>query len=192
MSTLTMPRNRIRWPDSLVPIITRLNTTWHEKALWVYTAIVLAHWLEHLVQGYQVYVLGWPRPASLGALGLIFPVLVKTEALHFGYAVFMLGGLIILRPGFQGRSRLWWDISLAIQGWHFIEHAVLQGQAIAGAYLFNAAQPISIVQVWVPRVELHLLYNALVFVPMVIAMVYHKHPPAKDREKFEPVCTCSL
>ena len=41
-----------------------LNGSWHERALWLYAVIVLAHWLEHLAQAYQVFVLHWPRSAA--------------------------------------------------------------------------------------------------------------------------------
>jgi hypothetical protein len=154
-------------------------------------AVVLAHWVEHLVQAYQIFVLHWTRPASLGAVGLAFPWLVSTEILHFGYAVFMLVGLFVLRPAFLGVSRVWWNISLGIQLWHLVEHSILQGQALAGHNLFGSPMPISIVQLWVPRPELHLLYNAAVFIPMVVAMFYHKYPPTQERMAYQPVCTCA-
>jgi hypothetical protein len=37
--------------------------------------------------------------------------------------------------------------------------------------LFGAAKPTSIIQLLIPRVELHLFYNGIVFTPMVIAIV---------------------
>lgn len=173
-----------RWQN----LVNYLNTTGHERALWVYTAIVLAHWVEHLVQAYQIWVMGWARPASLGVLGLWQPWLVKTELLHWSYAFFMIVGLLLLRPGFLGRSRTWWTISLGIQTWHFVEHSVLQLQALFGFRLFGSEVPISIVQQWVPRVELHLFYNAAVFIPMVVAMYYHLYPPAGEAA---PACGCA-
>ena len=33
---------------------------------------------------------------------------------------------------------------------------------------------------WVPRVELHLFYNTIVFIPMVVAMYYHMFPTRSD------------
>ena len=165
-----------------------LNGPAHERSLNIYMVIVLMHWLEHIVQAYQIYWLGWARPDSLGVFGLWLPWLVKTELLHWGYAFFMLAGLIILLPGFAGRSRKWWIASLAIQSWHFIEHSVLQLQAVVNSNFFGSPVPSSIVQIWVPRVELHLFYNAAVFIPMVIAMYYHMYPPKHEA----PIaCTCS-
>jgi hypothetical protein len=49
--------------------------------------------------------------------------------------------------------------------------------------------PTSILQLWLPRVELHLFYNSVVFIPMVIGMYYHLFPPASERARFQ--CTCA-
>jgi len=99
------------------------------------------HWAEHLVQAYQVYVLKWPLHQARGVLGQAFPWLVHSEVLHYGYALIMLVGIWTLLPGFVGRSRTWWVAALVIQFWHHIEHALLQGQVIAGRTLFGAAAP---------------------------------------------------
>jgi len=66
----------------------------------------------------------------------------------------------------------------------------LQGQVIAGHTLFGASAPTSIIQLFVPRLELHLAYNTLVFVPMIIGMCYHLFPSAPDAARMQ--CTCSL
>jgi hypothetical protein len=79
-----------------------LNTSWHERALQIFMLIVLAHWAEHLVQAYQIYVMGWPRPKALGLVGLWYPWLIQTETLHYGYALVMLIGIWVLRKGFTG------------------------------------------------------------------------------------------
>lgn len=175
--------------SSRTGLLRELNTTWHERALWVYAAIVLAHWLEHLVQGYQIWVLGMARPDSLGALGAVAPWLVQSELMHFGYAVFMLIGLIVLASGFSGTAAKWWYASLIIQSWHFIEHALLQGQVAVGSNLFHSDSPMSVFQQWIPRVELHLLYNLLVFIPMVVAMVLHAGSSDSDSPD---ACSCAL
>ena len=106
----------------------------------------------------------------------MFPWLVKSEVMHFTYAVLMFIGLVLLRPGFRGTAKTWWTVSLGIQGWHLVEHSLLQLQAITGQNLFGSPVPTSIVQQFVPRPELHLLYNLAVFVPMVVAMWLHTRP----------------
>jgi hypothetical protein len=169
-------------------IVELLNTRYHKQALLAYLAIVLAHWVEHLAQAFQIFVLGWERPAAGGFLGLIFPWLVTSESLHYFYAIVMLIGLLLLRPGFVGAARRWWDAALVIQFWHHVEHALLLGQAIAGTTLFGADKPTSIVQLIVPRVELHLIYNALVFAPMVVAMYLHLRPSPAERAAM--TCNC--
>jgi len=168
----------------------RLNGPHHEIALQAFTAIVLAHWAEHLLQAAQIYVLGWPVPESRGFLGHFYPWLVTSEFLHYAYAVVMLAGLWMLRRGFTGsQDRRWWTIALAIQFFHHFEHALLQGQALAGQNLFGSPVPTSLVQLWIPRVELHLFYNAIVFVPMMIAMFHHMFPPSCEAAAQR--CTCA-
>ena len=171
-------------------LMERLNGEWHKPALLTYTAIVLAHWAEHLTQAVQIYVLGMAVPDSRGVVGQFFPWIVKSELLHYGYAIVMLVGLWVLRTGFVGRSYKWWMIAFWIQFWHHIEHALLQGQAIIGQNLFDMPVPISLAQLWIPRVELHLFYNTVVFIPMVIGMYYHMFPP-KGEEAHEGGCSCA-
>jgi hypothetical protein len=169
----------------------RVSSDWHETALRLFMAIVLLHWVEHLLQGLQIYVLGWPVPEARGAIGLLFPWLIKSEALHYGYAVVMLIGLWTLRGGFTGKlDHFWWMTAFWIQFFHHIEHALLLIQATIGHNLLGRPVPTSLVQLLVPRVELHLFYNTIVFIPMVIAMYYHLFPPAAETTK--PRCACAL
>ena len=166
-----------------------LNSRWHEPALWLYMVVVFAHWLEHIVQAYQVFVLAWARPDAGGILGLWFPALASSEILHFTYNLFLLGGLWLLRPAFRGRGRLFWTVALLLQGWHFLEHLLLQLQWLSGYYLFGASVQTSILQLWLPRVELHFLYNSLVFLPMVAGLFYHFYPRSAGAERAP--CSCA-
>lgn len=168
--------------------IAAINGRYHRAALNVFMAVVLAHWAEHLVQAYQVWVLDRPRPAARGVLGQVFPWLVSSEWLHYGYAIVMLVGLFLLRPGFAGRARTWWTVALVIQFWHHIEHLLLLIQAQTHTYFFGGSVPTSIAQVIIPRVELHLFYNSIVFIPMVIAIYLHLRP--NERELQATSCGC--
>lgn len=170
----------------------KLNSQWHKRALQFFMLIVLAHWAEHLTQAVQIYALGWPRPQANGVLGLWYPWLVSSELLHYAYAVVMLAGIWMLRKGFTGLSRKWWTVALVIQFWHHIEHALLQGQALFHHNLLGSPIPLSFLQMAFPtsRVEIHLFYNAVVFVPMVIGMYYHMFPPAGEAASAS--CTCAL
>lgn len=171
--------------------LSKLNTVWHKRALQFFLFIVLAHWAEHLAQAVQIYVLKWPRPEAGGVLGLFFPWLVASEVLHYGYALVMLVGLFALRTGFTGSSRRWWNIALAIQFWHHIEHFVLQWQAITHHYWLGSPVPVSFLQMLFPksRVEIHLFYNAVVFIPMMVAMYYHAFPPVGEKHA---ACSCAF
>lgn len=179
-------------PTALRPATTALaaiNGKYHRIAVNVFMVIVLAHWAEHLAQAYQIWVLGRPRPQALGALGMAYPWLVRSEWLHYGYALIMLIGLAVLLPGFAGRARQWWTVALVIQFWHHIEHLLLLVQAQTGHNFFGKSVPTSIAQLFFPRVELHLFYNSIVFIPMVIAVYLHLRP--NRRELNATSCSCA-
>jgi hypothetical protein len=188
-SNPSIPHPSIIHSSSSSTLYGKLNTKWHERALQLFMVIVLAHWGEHLVQAYQIWVMGWPAPKANGILGLWYPWLIKSEILHYGYALVMLIGLWILRKGFTGRSYTWWMIAFWIQFWHHIEHLLLIGQATLHHNLLGKPVPFSVIQFFIPRVQLHLFYNSIVFIPMVIAMYYHLFPP--EGEVQQANCTCS-
>ncbi len=186
MTTQTKENNSSNYHN----FIETINSNQHEFALKIYTFIVLAHWAEHLVQAFQIFVLKWPRPESRGVLGLWFPWLVSSESLHYLYALFMLIGLWLLRSGFKGQSYKWWTASLVIQFWHHIEHLLLQYQALFKMNFFGSPVPVSILQLFYPRVELHLFYNTIVFIPMAVAMYMHIFPSKTDLASAR--CSCAI
>lgn len=167
----------------------KLNSQWHERALQGFMVIVLGHWAEHLAQAWQIFVMGWPRPKANGVLGLWYPWLIQSEVLHYTYALVMLIGIWVLRKGFTGLSRKWWTAALVIQFWHHIEHLLLIYQATVHHNFWHKPVPCSVLQLVFPRVELHLFYNTVVFVPMVIGMYYHMFPPEGERR--DSTCTCA-
>ena len=172
------------------PDLASLNGRFHRAALGFFVVIVLAHWAEHVAQAIQIYALGWPLPEARGVLGVPFPWLVTSEWMHYGYALLMLAGLFLLRQGFTGRSRAWWNAALVIQTWHHLEHLILLIQRLTDHNLAGREVPTSVVQLIVPRVELHLLYNAVVFLPMVVALIIHRRPRPSERAAMR--CTCAL
>lgn len=170
-------------------VMNLLNTKWHKCAQLMFLFIVLAHLAEHIVQLIQIYVLGWPIPEARGIIGVPFPWLIKSEWLHYGYAVVMLVLLVALRPGFVGRARTWWTVAMVIQVWHFCEHFLLLLQAMYGWHLLGRPEPTSFAQLFFPRVELHFFYNTVVFFPMAVAMVLHMLPNPAERALMR--CTCA-
>jgi len=169
-------------------LVAGLNGRHHRAALTVFMIVVLAHWAEHVTQAYQIWVLHWPVPKARGLLGEAFPRLITSEWLHYGYALVMLLALFLLRPGFVGQARTWWTVALVIQFWHHVEHLLLFVQAQSGHNFFGKPVPTSILQLVSPRVQLHLLYNSIVFIPMVIAMYRHLRPSRAERR--DMTCNC--
>ena len=145
--------------------------TMHGIVLKSFLLVMIAHWIEHGVQAYQVYVLGFERHHVLGLLGQFYPWLVHSEWMHFGFAVLTWLGLIFLRDSFSGSSKLWWDTALMIQILHLFEHTLLFIQAQGGFTLWGASEPTSVLQLFFPRIELHLFYNSIVTIPIVAAMI---------------------
>ncbi|KUP97752.1 hypothetical protein [Thermobifida cellulosilytica] len=170
-----------------VRTIEKMNTVHHRNALVVFGVIVVAHWAEHISQAVQIYVLGWPVAEARGVLGIPFPWLIESEWLHYGYALIMLVGFALLLPGFREISRPWWHLALWLQVWHHLEHFLLLLQALSGVNLAGAEAPTSLVQLLIPRVELHLLYNTIVTVPMVVAIWLHRASPSRGAG-----CTCAV
>lgn len=157
------------------------NSRRDELILKIFAWMMVAHWVEHLVQAYQVWVLGYERHHAGGLLGQIFPWLVHSEWLHFGYAVLTFVGLLALYRAFSGAALAWWKTALAIQAWHLVEHTLLFVQAQGEFTLFGAKEPTSVLQVFFPRIELHLFYNSVVTVPIVIAMLMRWRREAPQR-----------
>ena len=169
-------------------LLARINGRSHRLALNLFMLVVLGHWAEHVAQAVQIWVLGWPVPQARGLLGIPYPWLITREWLHYGYALAMLIGLVLLRPGFTGRARTWWTVALGIQFWHHIEHLLLLTQAATGWRLAGRPVPTSVLQLAFPRVELHLFYNSVVFLPMVVAIYLHLRPSRVEFE--EQTCGC--
>jgi hypothetical protein len=148
-----------------------LNGARHRRAVAIYLIVVFGHFSEHLVQLAQISLFDVPLRQAGGLLGSWLPGLARSEVLHTGYNSLQLTGLILLLPGFAGRgaARALWVVALIAQSWHFTEHALLQIQVLTGNYLFDASSQTSLLERYVPRVQLHFVYNLLVFVPTFTA-----------------------
>lgn len=187
MSTLKAPISTVAGRGRRA--LAALNGPWHRFGMLSFLVVVLAHWAEHIAQAIQIWGLGWPVPKARGVLGVPFPWLVTSEWLHYGYALVMLVGLIVLRPGLTGRARTAWTVALIIQTWHHFEHLLLLLQVLGGWHLLGRPVATSVLQLFYPRVQLHLFYNAIVFTPMVIAMYLHLRPNRQERAL--QACTCA-
>jgi hypothetical protein len=117
--------------------------------------------MEHLAQLFELFILDWNRPDCLGLLGLWQPGLMRSEWLHYLYALAMLIGLYWLRTQVNNH---WWTRTIYLQHYHHIEHLLLLTQAMLG---FKAN---GIGGIWFPRIELHFFYNLVVMIPMMLAL----------------------
>jgi hypothetical protein len=146
----------------------------HHTTLLVGLLVIVAfHWIEHVAQAIQVWFLGVPPSEALGFLGAKFPWLVRTESLHWILNAVIGAGLICLRPRLAGRARRYWNAALYIQAWHMFEHTLLLGQYVSGLYVLGRGVPTSILQLWIPRMNLHLFYNGIVTLPLFTGAILH-------------------
>ncbi len=146
------------------------NEVWFRRLLLLYLVLIVGHFAEHVLQIIQAGILGWPRAEAGGLLGLWTPQLLTNESLHFSYNLMQLVGLLALSYQVTGRARVWWRIAIVMQLWHFFEHFLLQSQWLTGIFLFDATRQSGIGELVLPRLELHFIYNALVFVPTMIGV----------------------
>lgn len=129
--------------------------------------VIGLHFSEHIAQLIELYVLKMPRPECLGLLGLFYPYLMHSEWLHYAHALLMLAGLYYFKH--EASLYSWWITTVWLQQYHHLEHLILLTQAIIGINLLNSPKPISIGQLWFPRLELHFAYNLIVLIPMILA-----------------------
>jgi hypothetical protein len=166
----------------------RINGPWHGRMLLILFAPILFHMSEHVTQVLQVFVLGVDRSDALGGLGVWMPDLIRSEFVHFGFSVYTLSSILLLGGGMVGLARRVGLLALAVQAWHLLEHSLLLFQGRTGTFFFGADEQTSLVQLLVPRVELHFVYNGVVFTVILIAMLLHAFPPRGEMAK--PRCGC--
>ena len=162
----------------------------HFCAVVAFLVVDAVHLVEHGVQALQIFVLGWARPDARGVLGEWMPWLVTSEWMHYSFGLISLVAITLLRPAFMGRAATLWTVALVGQFWHHLEQFFLLFQKLTGEPWFGQSEPTSLLQLLIPRVELHLFYNAAVAVPLFIALAYHWFPSATERE--EQDCDCLL
>jgi hypothetical protein len=160
----------------------------HFCALVAFLVVDVVHLVEHGVLALQIFVLGWARPDARGVLGEWIPWLVTSEWMHYSFGLVSLVAITLLRPAFTSRAATLWTVALVGQFWHHLEQFFLLFQKLTGEPWFGQSEPTSLIQLLIPRVELHLFYNAAVAVPLFIALAYHWWPSVAERE--EQSCDC--
>jgi hypothetical protein len=154
-----------------------INGPWHGRALLILFAPILFHMFEHAFQAVQVFVLHVDRADALGLIGMWMPELIRGEMLHFSIAAYTLAVICFTGGPAVGMSRKFGLIAVAVQSWHLFEHSLLIFQRATDHFFFGASEPTSLVQLLIPRVELHFMYNSVVFSAIVIALLLHAYPP---------------
>lgn len=137
------------------------------------------HVLEHVAQSVQKFIL--LEAEAHGLLGAAFDF----EWLHLAYNVSLAAGLFLLlvvyarRGGLRTQGRPWsvraFGAAVALQGYHFIEHAVRIQQLLAT----GIPDPRGILGNVVDVVLLHLGLNLVVYVlmvPLLAACIAHAIP----------------
>lgn len=158
----------------LKKLIYTINDRYYFQALNFFNVIVVIHFLEHVAQMMQLYVLHLSRPQCLGLLGTVYPWLMHQEGLHYAHALFMLVMLYLLRIGFYGG--LWWDAAMWFSFYHHLEHAILLSQSFMGVPM-----PLrwSLGSFLIPRLELHFIYN-LIAIGLMMMAFKAKIPPSRE------------
>lgn len=131
----------------------------------VFIGVVVLHFLEHLTQMYQLYILHWPRPECLGLISLRYPWLMKSEWLHYAFALYMLIGLSYF--SYKASKKKLWNVALILQHYHHFEHLLLLSQAFIGIPMIER---LSLGSSIMPRLELHFCYNLMVLIPMILSI----------------------
>lgn len=126
--------------------------------------VLLGHFVEHVYQLGQIHGAHTARPMALGLFGGWWPALVKTETMHYGFAAFMLAGLVWFWPKFawhvdHGHHApvFWWTAALIFQCWHFLEHNVLAFQLLTD----RARESLGTMLFGIERAELHATYTLI-------------------------------
>lgn len=145
----------------------------------LFGGLMIAHWLEHLFQIYQVYIQHVDRACALGMLGMRYPWLVRTEVLHFGFAVLTVFGFWFAAQNYfdSWTAAKVWAVGFFASVWHLCEHTLLFSQAVSHHNLFGRPVPVSLLQLFFPRIELHLFYNSIVTILMVAALLIERRQP---------------
>lgn len=154
----------------LLPIIDVVVATWRTAGAWLALYFVLAltqtgHVMEHVVQVTQLRILGLSGAHARGVFGAL-----DIEWVHFAWNAWVLVAIVALLLSRQRNLWLW--IAAPLATWHLLEHTVLivlylvtgsegnPGLLAMGGLLANGL-PLA-------RPDLHLLYNLVETVPLLI------------------------
>jgi len=146
------------------------------RRLFIATSVVQGiHVFEHVVQLYQVFVLGIPDDTALGLLGYVLQLQGTEEWLHLVFNLSYLSALVLLLVTIRGLvpdsvprgAFAAFAFAVAWEGWHNVEHAVIISNVIA-----NGGCPcpgIGDVVLGITDTVLHFFYNAIAYAATIPA-----------------------
>jgi hypothetical protein len=172
-----------------VPLLAGMTVgTWRMAGGWLALYLVLAstqtaHVGEHVVQIIQLRLLGIPPSDAHGVIGAL-----DVEWVHFIWNTWVFAAVVVLLIG-KPRQRWLWLAGLAA-GWHLAEHAVLialylatgveaRPGLLAAGGLVAGGLPLS-------RPDLHLAYNVVETVPLVLGLWVAWRASRRTKRGFDP------
>lgn len=157
-----------------VPLFT-METAWmHQRygylaLFYVLVVTQIGHFFEHVAQVTQIHVFHLTGVNARGIFGTL-----DIEWVHFIWNTWVMIAVLLLLPRFRKNPWLW--ATLALAGWHEIEHLVVfyiyltTGKSgtpglLAHGGLIGSGLPIQ-------RPDLHFLYNLIETVPLVVGFLW--------------------
>lgn len=160
-----------------IPIFVSEATWKYRHYAWfaLYEILVVTqglHFIEHIAQILQIYVLGVPRADAHGIFGNL-----DAEYVHFFFDTFLTVGVIILLFRFRKNKALW--VSLVIGLWHTAEHWYITYYYVFDNAFYKAHAKNGLLAqgglLWpnspLPRAELHFLYNLIFTIPLIWGLI---------------------
>lgn len=161
----------------------RLSGTWRPGAgltlFFVLVVTQLGHVGEHAAQMFQIHGLHREAGNAHGIIGAL-----DVEWVHFAWNTWVLLAVLLLVARFPRNRWLW--LALAAAGWHQVEHihilAVYLTTGTPGAPGLLAAGGAIAGGTFLPRPELHFLYNLVETVPILLGFVRQGSEARRPRQ----------
>lgn len=168
------------WPLWVVVLVTflpwfpvlSLELRWthrHYGWLALFYLLVISqggHVVEHVVQVFQIHILGQPPKEARGIFGAL-----DIEWVHFTWNTWVLVAVVLLALRF--RKNPWLLLGLAFAAWHELEHVVIMSTYLATGTVGTPGilSRGGILGSPLIRPDLHFAYNIIESTPLAIAFV---------------------
>lgn len=155
-----------------IPVFT-LEMMWryrHYQWLALFEVVLISqigHFIEHLVQMYQIHLLGLKGVAARGIFGQL-----DVEWVHFLFNTYLLIAFLLLVLKFRKNPWLWVTVVVALI--HEFEHLyIMRNYFITGKQgLPGLLGRGGVIDIPLLRADVHFLYNLVESVPMMLAFAW--------------------